>query len=113
MKVTSQALLNMIRFLSLWSQRDIAVFDGQRDYVRFGARAQVFASARDMCANGFVAEEQFLGYLAVGVSLRDQLDDLDHARGRFAPGHRVFIHAHRPTSISMLLPMTMMSGTLL
>jgi len=47
------------------------VFDGQRDYVRFGARAQVLASARDMCANSLVTEKQFLGYLAVGVSLRD------------------------------------------
>src|SRR5690606_13889770 len=100
MKVTSQARLNMIRFLSLWSQRDIAVLDGQRDYVRFGARTQVLASARDMCANGLVTVEQFVRYLAVGVSLRNQLDYLDHARSRLAPGHRVLTHAHRPTSIS-------------
>src|SRR5690606_29668772 len=100
MKVTSQALLNMIRFLSLWSHRDIAVLDGQRDYVRFGARTQVLASARDMCANGLVSERQVARDLAVGGSLLDELDELDRARGRLAPGHRVLTHAHRPTSIS-------------
>src|SRR5690606_8920576 len=100
MKVTSQALLNMIRFLSLWSQRDIAVLDGQCDYVRFAARTQVLASARDMCASGLVAEKRFVRDLAGGVSLGGQRDDLDHARGRLAPGHRVLPHAHRPTSIS-------------
>src|SRR5690606_11161236 len=100
MKVTSQALLNIVRFLSLWSQRDIAVFDGQRDNVRFGTRTQVLADARDMCANSLVTDKQFVRDLAIGVTLRNQLNDLDHARGRLAPGHRALTHAHRPTSIS-------------
>lgn len=90
----------MISFLSLWSQRKVAVLDGQRDNVRLGTRTQILADACDMCANGLVTDKQFVSDLAVGVPLRNQLDDLDHARGRFAPGDRVLTHAHRPTSIS-------------